>query len=59
LRQKNTSTNSSGYFELTHLRKGKQKLKVNAEGYKKASATAEISGLGAYEQNFQLRKKGR
>jgi cytoskeletal protein CcmA (bactofilin family) len=52
-----TSTNASGYYELIGLEDGKWKLRVNANGCKKGKASVEISGLGAYEQNFHLKPR--
>jgi hypothetical protein len=53
--QKNTKTNTSGYYELTDLKDGKCKLTVKAKGYKKGKVQVEISGGKTYEQNFELR----
>ena len=49
-----TETNASGYYEIIHLKDAKWKLKVEAEGYKKEKAEVTISGLGTYQQDFNL-----
>jgi len=49
-----TDTNASGYYELIHLKDGRWKLKVEAEGYKKEKAEVTISGMGTYQQDFEL-----
>jgi len=50
-------TNASGYYEMTNLKDGNWKLKVDAKGYKKESSMVEISGKGTHEQNFDLEPK--
>ena len=52
-----TETNASGYYEIIHLKDAKWKLKVEAEGYKKEKAEVTISGLGTYQQDFNLAPK--
>jgi len=52
-----TDTNASGYYELIHLKDGRWKLKVEAEGYKKEKAEVSVSGMGTYEQDFKLTPK--
>jgi cytoskeletal protein CcmA (bactofilin family) len=49
-----TETNASGYYEIIHLKDAKWKLKVEADGYKKEKAEVTISGLGTYQQDFNL-----
>lgn len=51
--EKNTRTDDSGHYELTDLEDGRWRLKVEAKGYEAVKATVEISGGGAYEQNFE------
>ena len=53
LAEKNTSTDDSGYYELTDLEEGRWKLKVEAKGYEAVKASVEISGGGVYEQDFE------
>ena len=55
--KRDINTNASGYYELTNLKDGKWKLKIDAKGYKNGTASIEISGGGTYEQNCQLKKK--
>jgi cytoskeletal protein CcmA (bactofilin family) len=50
-------TNASGYYELIHLKDAIWKLKVEAEGYKKEKAEVTISGMGTYQQDFNLMPK--
>lgn len=50
--KKKTRTDSSGHYQLTDLEDGAWKLKVKAKGYEEGETTVEISGGGAYEQNF-------
>ena len=50
-------TNASGYYELIHLKDAIWKLKVEAEGYKKEKAEVTISGMGTYQQDFNLTPK--
>ncbi len=50
-------TNASGYYELINLRDGKWKVKVEAQGYAKEKTEIAITGLGTYEQNFDLKPK--
>jgi cytoskeletal protein CcmA (bactofilin family) len=52
-----TETNASGYYELIHLKDGKWKLMVEAEAYKKDKAEVTISGMGTYQQDFELTPK--
>jgi cytoskeletal protein CcmA (bactofilin family) len=52
--KKSTETNASGYYELTDLKDGNWKLKIEAQGYKKGRTQVEISGGQANEQNFEL-----
>ena len=52
--QEAINTNASGYYELTNLRDGKWKVKIEAKGYKKATAKVIISGGGTHEQNSEL-----
>jgi cytoskeletal protein CcmA (bactofilin family) len=51
--EKRTTSDDSGYYELTDLRDGRWKLKVEAKGYEAVKATVEISGGGVYEQDFE------
>ena len=51
------NTNASGYYELTNLKDGKWKLKIDAKGYKNGTASVEISDGGTYEENCQLKSK--
>jgi cytoskeletal protein CcmA (bactofilin family) len=55
--KKSTETNASGYYELTDLKDGNWKLKIEAQGYKKGRTQVEISGGQANEQNFELQPK--
>ncbi|MBW1800642.1 MAG: polymer-forming cytoskeletal protein [Deltaproteobacteria bacterium] len=48
------NTNASGYYEMTNLKDGKWKLKIEARGYKKGAAKVTISGGGTHEQNCEL-----
>lgn len=57
LGKKSTETNTSGYYELTDLKDGNWKLKIEAEGYKKGKTQVAITGGQAYEQNFELQPK--
>jgi cytoskeletal protein CcmA (bactofilin family) len=50
-------TNASGYYELIHLKDAIWKLKVEAEGYKQEKAEVTISGMGTYQQDFNLTPK--
>lgn len=50
-------SNASGYFELIHLKEGKWKLKVEADGYKKEKSEVVITGEGTYEKRFELKPK--
>ncbi len=52
-----TETNASGYYELINLKEGKCKIKVEAQGYEREKVEVAISGLGNYEQNFDLKPK--
>ena len=52
-----TETNASGYYELINLKEGTWKVKVEAQGYNKEKSEVIISGLGTYEQNFDLKPK--
>jgi cytoskeletal protein CcmA (bactofilin family) len=52
-----TETNASGYYEVIHLKEGKWKVKVEAEGYKKDKSEVMISGMGTYQQDFKLTPK--
>jgi cytoskeletal protein CcmA (bactofilin family) len=52
-----TVTNASGYFELVHLKEGKWKLRVDADGYKKEKSEVVISGEGTFEKRFDLKPK--
>jgi cytoskeletal protein CcmA (bactofilin family) len=52
-----TQTNASGYFELIHLKEGKWKLRVDADGYKKEKSEVVITGEGTYEKRFELKPK--
>ena len=52
-----TETNASGYYELINLKEGSWKIKVEAQGYEKEKGEISISGLGTYEQNFDLKPK--
>jgi len=54
---KSTHTNASGYYELINLKDGKCKLKIKASGYHKEKTQIEISGGGAYQQDFALKPK--
>jgi cytoskeletal protein CcmA (bactofilin family) len=51
--EKNTSTDDSGYYELTDLEDGRWKLKIEAKGYEAVKATVKISGGGVYEQDVE------
>ena len=51
--EKATSTDDLGFYELSDLGDGRWKLKVEAKGYEAAKATIEISGGGAYKQDFE------
>jgi hypothetical protein len=50
-------TNASGYYELIHLKEATWKLKVEAEGYNKERVEVTISGMGTYQQDFNLTSK--
>jgi cytoskeletal protein CcmA (bactofilin family) len=52
--KRRTETNSSGYYELIHLKDAKCKMMVEADGYKKEKAEVTISGMGTYQQDFNL-----
>jgi len=52
-----TETNASGYYELIHLKDAKWKMIVEADGYKKEKAEVTISGMGTYQQDFNLTPK--
>jgi cytoskeletal protein CcmA (bactofilin family) len=52
-----TETNASGYFELIHLKEGKWKLRVDADGYRKEKSEVVITGEGTYEKRFDLKPK--
>jgi cytoskeletal protein CcmA (bactofilin family) len=52
-----TETNASGYYELTNLKDGDWKVKIEADGYRKRKAHVEISSGEACEQNFELQLK--
>jgi cytoskeletal protein CcmA (bactofilin family) len=52
-----TETNASGYFELIHLKEGKWKLRVDADGYRKEKSEVVITGEGTYEKRFELKAK--
>ena len=55
--KKMTETNSSGYYELIHLKEGRWRLKVKAEGYRSETAEVAIVGEGTYRQDFELQGK--
>ena len=57
LGNKNTKTNSSGYYEMVNFIEGKWKLIIKANGYKKATAKVEISGEERYVEDFELKPK--
>jgi cytoskeletal protein CcmA (bactofilin family) len=50
---KSTMTDDSGFYELTDLEDGQWDLNVEANGYEAVKATVELSGGGAYTQNFE------
>jgi cytoskeletal protein CcmA (bactofilin family) len=52
-----TETNASGFYELADLSDGVWELRVEAKGYKKATATVEIRGESRYEQDLELTPK--
>jgi len=52
-----TETNASGYYELIHLKDAKWKMIVEADGYRKEKAEVIISGMGTYQQDFNLTPK--
>lgn len=52
-----TETNASGYFELIHLKEGRWKLRVDADGYRKEKSEVVITGEGTYEKRFDLKPK--
>jgi cytoskeletal protein CcmA (bactofilin family) len=52
-----TETNGSGYYELINLKEGTWKLKVEARGYLKEKSEVVITGIGTYEQNYDLRPR--
>jgi len=52
-----TETNASGYYELIHLKDAKWKMIVEADGYNKEKAEVTISGMGTYQQDFNLTPK--
>jgi cytoskeletal protein CcmA (bactofilin family) len=52
-----TETNGSGYYEVINLKEGTWKLKVEARGYLKEKSEVVITGIGTYEQNYDLRPK--
>jgi len=49
-----TETNASGYYELIHLKDAKWKMIVEADGYRKGKAEVIVSGMGTYQQDFNL-----
>jgi cytoskeletal protein CcmA (bactofilin family) len=50
---KSTRTDDFGFYELTDLKDGKWRLKVEANGYEAIKATVEVSCGGTYTQNFE------
>ena len=54
-----TETNASGYYELTDLENGTWRLKIEAKGYKKATARIDMPDKDSYEQNFELQAKSK
>jgi hypothetical protein len=52
--KKKTSTNASGYYDLTDLEDGEWTVKVRCKGYKSTTAIVNVSSGGTYEQNFEL-----
>ncbi|MBM3302659.1 MAG: polymer-forming cytoskeletal protein [Deltaproteobacteria bacterium] len=52
-----TETNASGYYELINLKEGTWKLKAEAQGYRKEKSEVVITGMGTYEQNYDLKPK--
>jgi cytoskeletal protein CcmA (bactofilin family) len=52
-----TETNASGYYEVINLKEGTWKLKVEAQGYQKGKSEVVITGMGTYEQNYDLKPK--
>ena len=57
LGNKNTKTDSSGYYEMINFRDGKWRLIIKAKGYKNATAKVEISGEERYVKDFELKPK--
>jgi cytoskeletal protein CcmA (bactofilin family) len=57
--KKETETNSSGYYEIIHLKEGKWRLKVTAKGYRSEIAEVGIDGEGTHRLDFGLREKSR
>ncbi len=52
--KKKTSTNASGYYELTNIEDGEWTVKVRCKGYKSTTAIVNVSSGVTYEQNFEL-----
>ena len=50
---KSTRTDDSGFYELTDLKDGKWRLKVESNSYETIKATVEVSGGGLHTQNFE------
>jgi cytoskeletal protein CcmA (bactofilin family) len=57
--EKNTSTDDSGFYELTDLEDGMWKLKVEADDHEVIKATVEVSGGGIYTQDFEYTVENR
>jgi cytoskeletal protein CcmA (bactofilin family) len=52
-----TETNASGYYEVINLKEGTWKLKVEAQGYQKEKSEVLITGMGTYDQDYDLKPK--
>ncbi|MBW2000105.1 MAG: polymer-forming cytoskeletal protein [Deltaproteobacteria bacterium] len=50
--ERQTKTDSSGYYRLTDLEDGQWVLSVRAKGYEKTEAVIRIDGGGVYEHDF-------
>ena len=51
--ERKTRTDDFGFYELSDLGDGRWRLKVEAKGHEAVKATIEISGGGAYTQDFE------